>query len=64
MADSKTAEVIARAAEVLGNYKLAQRWMITPVRALNHATPISLAGSEESQRLVLDVLTRLEHGVL
>lgn len=52
-----------RAQEVFGDKDKALRWMGTPVRALNYATPISLLGSKEGAKAVLDVLTRVEHGV-
>lgn len=53
-----------RAKEVIGDEQEALRWLGTPVRALNYATPISLLGSEEGQQAVLKVLDRLEHGVV
>jgi uncharacterized protein (DUF2384 family) len=40
------------------------RWLGTPVRALNYATPISRLHDPESREQVLSVLTQLEHGVL
>jgi hypothetical protein len=56
-------QVIQRAVEVIGNEAEALRWMGTPVRALNYATPISLLGSVEGPQAVLTVLGRLEHGI-
>ena len=60
----REASVIARATEVIGNEKNALRWMGTPVRALDYATPISLLHSVKGRNAVLAVLTRIEHGVL
>jgi uncharacterized protein (DUF2384 family) len=40
------------------------RWLRTPVRALDYATPISLLHDALGRDAVLTVLGRLEHGVL
>jgi hypothetical protein len=56
--------VLERAIQVIGDRDEALRWMGTPVRALNYATPISLLGNSSGQERVLTVLTQLEHGVL
>jgi hypothetical protein len=56
--------VITRATEVIGDEQAALRWLGTPVRALDYATPISRLNDAEGQAAVLNVLTQLEHGVL
>ena len=56
--------VIQRAIEVIGGREEAMRWLGTPVRALDYATPISRLHDPESREQVLSLLTRLEHGVL
>ena len=56
--------VILRAIEVIGDEQEAWRWLGTPVRALNYATPISRLNDREGQEAVLNVLIQLEHGVL
>jgi putative toxin-antitoxin system antitoxin component (TIGR02293 family) len=56
--------VINRAIEVIGDGKQAMRWLGTPMPALEYATPISLLENSEGQAAVLNVLTKLEHGVL
>lgn len=56
--------VITRATEVIGDEQAAMRWLGTPVRALDYATPISRLNDPEGQAAVLNVLTQLEHGVL
>ncbi len=61
---SAETEVFRRAAEVIGSDAEAMRWMGTPVRALNYATPISLLHDPKGLQSVLSVLGRLEHGVL
>lgn len=62
--DRDEAGVIARATEVIGDKQEALRWMGTPIRALDYATPISLLNDKEGRNAVLAVLTRIEHGVL
>jgi hypothetical protein len=56
-------ELIVRAIEVLGSRDEAMRWLGTPVRALNLATPISILGSKEGVERVNDVLGQMEHGI-
>jgi putative toxin-antitoxin system antitoxin component (TIGR02293 family) len=58
------AAIIHRAVEVIGDEPDAMRWLGTPVRALNYATPISLLHDSKGRDAVLSVLGRLEHGVL
>lgn len=58
------AGVLARAVEVIGAKDEALRWMETPVVALDNATPVSLMGSRKGRQAVIQVLGRLEHGVL
>ena len=55
--------VIERAAEVLGDREKALRWLGTPVRALDYATPISLLSDPAGKERVLTILTRMEHGI-
>jgi putative toxin-antitoxin system antitoxin component (TIGR02293 family) len=52
-----------RAVEVIGNREEAMRWLGTPVRALDYATPISLLGTSEGAKRVEDVLGQMEHGL-
>ena len=58
------ASVLDRAVEVIGNKREAMRWMGTPVRALDYATPVSLLATSRGREAVLAVIGRLEHGVL
>ena len=62
--DRAQAEVIHRAIAVIGDRSDAMRWLGTPVRALNYATPISLLHTAEGREAVISVLGRIEHGVL
>ena len=57
-------EVIEKAVEVIGDDADARRWLGTPTRALDYATPISLLHTPEGRQSVITVLGRLEHGVL
>jgi putative toxin-antitoxin system antitoxin component (TIGR02293 family) len=55
--------MIERATEVIGDRQEAMRWLGTPVRGLDYATPISLLGTEEGAQRVNDILGQIEHGV-
>jgi putative toxin-antitoxin system antitoxin component (TIGR02293 family) len=55
--------MIEKATEVIGDRDEAMRWLGTPVRVLDFATPISLLGTREGTRRVEDVLGQMEHGV-
>lgn len=57
-------EILQRAIKVIGDEAEAIRWMGTPIRALDYATPISLLRDPEGYDAVRVVLGRLEHGVL
>jgi putative toxin-antitoxin system antitoxin component (TIGR02293 family) len=56
--------VLERATEVIGSREEALRWLGTPVRALDYATPVSLLVDDAGADQVLAVLTNLEHGIL
>jgi putative toxin-antitoxin system antitoxin component (TIGR02293 family) len=57
------AAIIDRATAVIGERDAAMRWLGTPVRALDFATPISVLGTAKGAALVEDVLGQIEHGV-
>jgi putative toxin-antitoxin system antitoxin component (TIGR02293 family) len=57
-------EVIQRAVEVMGDEPEAMRWLSTPTRALDYATPVSLLHTQEGIESVLVAMGRFEHGVL
>jgi uncharacterized protein (DUF2384 family) len=63
-AEQSREAIINRAVDVIGDRETALRWLGTPVRALNYATPISRLHDSDGQSAVLKVLTQLEHGVL
>jgi uncharacterized protein (DUF2384 family) len=54
---------VSRATDVIGNRDEAMRWLGTPVRGLDFATPISLLGTEEGAQRVDDLLGQMEHGI-
>jgi putative toxin-antitoxin system antitoxin component (TIGR02293 family) len=58
-----TDQIIERATEVIGDRDEALRWLGTPVRGLDYATPISLLGTDEGAQLVNDILGQMEHGI-
>jgi putative toxin-antitoxin system antitoxin component (TIGR02293 family) len=62
--DQAQAAIIRRTVEVIGNESDAMRWLGTPVRALNYATPISFLHDPQGREKVLSVLGRIEHGIL
>ena len=64
LAAGPEAEILHRATEVIGSKVEAMRWMGTPIRVLNYATPVSLLHTRKGREAVLSVLGRLEHGVL
>jgi putative toxin-antitoxin system antitoxin component (TIGR02293 family) len=55
--------LIGRASEVIGDKNEALRWMGTPIRALDFATPISLLSTKKGAQRVNDVLGQMEHGI-
>ena len=56
-------DVFDRANEVIGDREEAMRWMRTPVRALEYATPVSLVTRDDGGKAVLALLEGLEHGI-
>jgi putative toxin-antitoxin system antitoxin component (TIGR02293 family) len=59
----RVAALLHRAAEVFGDEAEAAAWLTTENAALDHASPLSWAGSEFGAREVEDLLGRLEYGV-
>jgi putative toxin-antitoxin system antitoxin component (TIGR02293 family) len=59
---ARVAALALRAAELLGNQRAAQRWMMTPNRALGDQVPINLCATEIGGTQVHRVLAALEHG--
>lgn len=57
------AEVLEKAADVLGSRELAEQWMVKPARGLDGEVPIDLISNSVGYELVTDFLTRIEYGV-
>lgn len=61
---ARLARIAVRAAEALGTQEKANRWLVTPNRALGGQPPIELVHTDTGTVLVEDVLDRIEHGVI
>jgi putative toxin-antitoxin system antitoxin component (TIGR02293 family) len=61
--DNRLPSIIERATEVIGDRQEAMRWLGTPVRGLDYATPISLLATDAGTQRVNDILGQIEHGV-
>ncbi len=59
----RLARVLASATEVLGTEDKGRQWLTTANRALAGAAPIDLLDTGLGFEEVMDVLTRIEHGV-
>lgn len=59
----RIAEVYARGMEVFEDRELLLAWMSTPSPALNLQRPLDLLDTLYGAQVVLDELTRIEHGV-
>jgi putative toxin-antitoxin system antitoxin component (TIGR02293 family) len=57
------AQILARAAEVLGSREEAERWLERPAVALDQRRPIDLLRTPAGTTLVEELLERLEYGV-
>lgn len=59
----KFAEILAKAAEVLGSQAAAERWLERPAIGLDQRRPIDLLSTPVGVKLVEDLLGRIEYGV-
>ena len=57
------AELLSKAADVLGTSDLAVEWMLKPAMALEHRRPIELLTTAIGAQLVDDVIERMRYGV-
>lgn len=57
------AETMEKASAVLGSRQLAESWMGSPARGLDGFAPIVMISNPIGQRLVEDLLTRMDYGV-
>lgn len=59
----RLAHVLTRAAEVFDDLGLALSWLQAPAAMLDGATPLSLIDTDDGEKIVMDTLGRIEHGV-
>jgi len=59
----KFAEILAKATEVFGSQREAERWLEQPATGLNQRCPIDLLATPAGVELVEEHLARLEYGV-
>jgi hypothetical protein len=55
-------EIMVKAGDLLGSLDAGMRWLGTPVRGLDFATPISILGTKAGAERVKDILGQMEHG--
>ncbi len=55
--------IYQRTIEVLGSSILANQWLITPIDALNHVSPLSLLDTPVGTQWVFTILGRIEYGI-
>ncbi|MFC4158468.1 type II RES/Xre toxin-antitoxin system antitoxin [Chitinimonas lacunae] len=60
----RVAKVLLRAIEVLEDASSASQWIKRPNRSLGGNSPLSLLDTEAGYELVMDILGRIEHGVV
>jgi putative toxin-antitoxin system antitoxin component (TIGR02293 family) len=60
---SRDDRVIQRAKKTFGSLEKAMRWLNRPTALLQSRSPQSLLESEAGTRRVLDLLTKIEHGI-
>ena len=58
------AELAAKGIEVLGSIPALQKWVRSPLKALGQRTPLSIMDYSKGIRMCMDILGRLEHGVI
>lgn len=59
----RLARIVARATEVFGDEREAQRWLNEPKRALQGQTPLEVIKTEPGVQQVDLLLGRIEHGI-
>jgi putative toxin-antitoxin system antitoxin component (TIGR02293 family) len=55
--------LLSKAIDVLGDEQTAMHWLQTPKRALGNQIPSEIAQTESGIKLVMNLLSRVEHGV-
>ena len=59
----KFAEILSRAADLLGSQAAAEAWMTAPAIGLDQRRPIDLLGTPAGVEAIEDYLTRMDYGV-
>ncbi|HBM10875.1 toxin-antitoxin system antitoxin component [Pseudomonas sp. Choline-3u-10] len=57
------AEILSKAEEVLGSREAAERWLVKPLFGFEGRTPLDLLSNSFGERMLEDLLTRIEFGV-
>lgn len=57
------AEVLKKAEEVLGGRQAAERWLVDPPWGFDGRTPLDLLSNSFGERMLDDLLGRIEFGV-
>lgn len=57
------AEILSKAEEVLGSREAAERWLVKPLFGFEGRTPLDLLSNSYGERMLEDVLGRIEFGV-
>jgi len=60
----RLARIDRLAAKVFGEPAKALRWLRKPKKALGGETPLAYLATEAGARVVEDMLTRIDHGIL
>jgi putative toxin-antitoxin system antitoxin component (TIGR02293 family) len=63
VSEAKSAEILAKATDVLGSPANAQAWLESPAIALDQAKPLQLMDTSTGKEMVRTLLTRIEYGV-
>ncbi|WP_082118783.1 antitoxin Xre/MbcA/ParS toxin-binding domain-containing protein [Pseudomonas veronii] len=56
-------QVLMQASHTLGNRQSAERWLVSPVLALNRRSPCGVLAEPGGYPEVRDVLLRIEYGI-
>lgn len=61
---NRVIDCFGRAVEVLEDEDAAKKWLKTENRSIGGVTPLSIINTKAGYQLVLDTLSRIEHGVV
>lgn len=63
-ANARVANVLERAIQVFGDEESAKAWLLSDNRALGGVSPTSMLDTDAGHEAVIDVLGRIENGVI